>query len=190
MAMQLFGADDDFADRMVALADPRWSRRAIEDAFVANGWEVPEDVSGDGDLVTAVTNGLRSQNLTAIMPLELACTLKSDQRSAARALAALTATLAIRMGVAPTFDQVIPAPEPLIPDTEIEGVIIVPHPYIEDGFEPLVNAEGRTELQLLTVVPVTAAEIAYLEELGADALYEQWEEQETDLLDVTRVSAV
>ncbi|MET9874445.1 suppressor of fused domain protein [Actinacidiphila glaucinigra] len=147
-------------------------------------------VSGDGDLVTAVTNGLRFQNLTAIMPLELACTLKADQQAAARALAALTATLAIRMGVGPTFDQVVPAPEPLIPDTEIEGVMIVPHPYIEDGFESLVNAEGRTELQLLTVVPVTAAEIAYVEEHGPDALYEQWEEQETDLLDVTRASAV
>ena len=80
--------------------------------------------------------------------------------------------------------------EPLIPGTEIEGVVIVPHPYIEDGFESLVNADGRTELQLLTVVPVTAAEIAYAEEHGPDALYEQWEEQETDLLDVTRTSAV
>lgn len=146
--------------------------------------------SGDGDLVSVVSNGLRFQRITAPMPLELACTLRADQRAAARTLVALTATLALRTGVGPFFDQVVPAPEPLIPGTRVEGVVIVPHPYIDDGFESLVNAEGRTELQLLTVVPVTAAEIAYIEKHGPDALYEQWEEQETDLLDVTRASAV
>jgi hypothetical protein len=146
--------------------------------------------STDGDLVSAVTNGLRFQKITAIMPLELACTLHKDQQSAARVLIALTATLTIQKGEGPAFDQVIPAPEPLIPGTEIEGVMIVPHPYIEDGFESLLNSEGQTELQILTLVPVTAAEIAFSEENGPDALYEIWEEQETDLLDINRPSAV
>ncbi|MFF3948168.1 suppressor of fused domain protein [Streptomyces sp. NPDC001902] len=146
--------------------------------------------SGDRDLVTAVTNGLRFRNLTAIMPLELACTLRLEQRAAARALTVLAAALALRTGEGPTFDQVVPAPEPLVPGTRIEGVMIAPHPYALDGFESLVNADGRPELQLLTVVPVTADEIAYVGEHGPDALYEQWEEQETDLLDVTRTAAV
>ncbi|MFF7677760.1 hypothetical protein [Actinacidiphila glaucinigra] len=50
MAMQLLKADGDFADRMVALAGLPWSRRAVEDAFVANGWEVPEDEEEGPDI--------------------------------------------------------------------------------------------------------------------------------------------
>ncbi|SNT01816.1 hypothetical protein [Actinacidiphila glaucinigra] len=50
MAMQLLAADGDFADRMVALAGLPWSRRAVEDAFVANGWEVPEDEEEGPDI--------------------------------------------------------------------------------------------------------------------------------------------
>ncbi|MGW3241552.1 hypothetical protein [Streptomyces sp. NPDC001070] len=38
MAIQLFDADEAFVDRMIALADLPWSRRAVEDAFVRNGW--------------------------------------------------------------------------------------------------------------------------------------------------------
>ncbi|MEU4095053.1 suppressor of fused domain protein [Streptomyces sp. NPDC026673] len=179
-----------FLDHIQACLGPIRDAEAPAADGAGRGFALLFCVSGDGDLVTAVTNGLRFQDITAIMPLELACTLRSDQRSAARALVALTATLAVRTGAGPAFDQIIPAPEPLIAGTEIEGVMIVPHPYLEDGFESLVNAQGRTELHLLTVVPVTAAEIAYAQEHGPDALYEQWEEQETDLLDVTRASAV
>ncbi|MYX34004.1 MULTISPECIES: hypothetical protein [unclassified Streptomyces] len=50
MAVQLFDADKAFVDRMVALADLPWSRRAVEDAFVANGWEVVEDEEEGPDI--------------------------------------------------------------------------------------------------------------------------------------------
>ncbi|MFE1177164.1 suppressor of fused domain protein [Streptomyces sp. NPDC058773] len=146
--------------------------------------------SDDGDLVSVVTNGLRFQKITTIMPQELACTVLADQRAYARALVALTATLVIRMGEAVQVDQVIPAPEPFWEDLHMAGVMIVTHPYIEDGFESVQNASGRTEMAILTIVPVTASEIAYVNENGADALYEIWEEEETDLLDVTREPAV
>ncbi|MFI0260289.1 suppressor of fused domain protein [Streptomyces sp. NPDC017056] len=142
------------------------------------------------DLVSVVTNGIRFQKITTIMPIELACTVLPEQRAYARALVTLTANLVIRVGEAVQLDQVIPAPEPFWEDLDMAGVMIVNHPYIEDGFESVLNAEGRTEMQILTVVPVTAAEIAYVNEHDADALYEIWEEEETDLLDVTRASAV
>jgi hypothetical protein len=48
MAIQLFDADEAFVDRMIALADLPWSRRAVEDAFVRNRWEDAEDAE-DGE---------------------------------------------------------------------------------------------------------------------------------------------
>jgi hypothetical protein len=39
-------------------------------------------------------------------------------------------------------------------------------------------------------VPVTEQEIAFVEEHGAEALFERWEDSEVDSLDVYRASAV
>ena len=144
----------------------------------------------EGDAVSVVTNGLRFQKITTIMPRELVCTLNAEQRSQAHLITALTAKLVIRLGEGLTFDQIVPSPEPLIEGTGIRGVVAMPHPYADDSFELLLNDQGQAELQIITLVPVAEQEIAFAQQHGTDALYERWEEQEADVLDVYRESAV
>jgi Suppressor of fused protein (SUFU) len=143
----------------------------------------------DGDLVSVVTNGLRFQSITTIMPQELVCTMRADQRRAAHLLIALTAELVMRMRQGLSLNQVVPSPHPLVPNTAITGVVADTHPYADDDFDVLLDASGTAELQIITLLPATAGEIAFAQQHGIDALYERWETQETDLLDVYRSSA-
>lgn len=151
------------------------------------GFAIGLHQSGDGELVSAVTTGLRFQDVTSVFPQELVCTLYAGQETEAMHLVGSAAELAISLGEGFMFDEVVPSEEPLIPDTEIYGVIATSHPYIdEEGFESLQGEDGTPEVVILTLVPLTRAEIDLVEQEGADALYEQWEEQETDLLDIDR----
>jgi hypothetical protein len=145
----------------------------------------------EGDAISAITNGLRFQQITTtILPQELVCTLQADQRSHAHLITALTAKLIIKLGEGLTYDQIIPSPEPLVEGTRIRGALAMDHPYVDDSFELLLNDQGAAELEIITLVPLTEQEIAFAEEYGTDALYERWEEQDVDVLDVYRESAV
>jgi hypothetical protein len=142
------------------------------------------------DAISAVTNGLRFQRITTVMPQEIVCTLSPEQRQHAHFITALTAQLVIKMGAGLTYDQIIPSPAPLVEGSEIGGVVAMPHPYADDEFDILLDEQGQMVLQFVTLVPITKREIAYAEEHGADALFAVWEEQETDTLNVFRSSAV
>nr|WP_237694871.1 suppressor of fused domain protein [Streptomyces sp. SID5468] len=144
----------------------------------------------EGDAISVVTNGLRFQKITTVMPQELVCTLNEEQRDQAHLITVLTAKLVITMGEGLMFDQVIPSPEPLVEGTDMRGVMTMAHPYCDEDFELLLDDQGRAELQIITLVPVTGAEVAFVREHGTDALLERWEEQEVDALDVYRASAV
>jgi hypothetical protein len=144
----------------------------------------------DDDLVSVVTNGLRFQSITAVLPQELVCTVHSVQRKAAHLITALTAELVMKGRRGLTLEQVIPSPGPLVPDSDIGGVVAAPHPYADDEFDMLRSADGTAELQLITLIPATVEELAFIERHGTDALFERWETQETDLLDAFRRSAV
>lgn len=145
----------------------------------------------DDQLISIVSNGLRFQNITAVLPQEILCTVWAAQRKAAHLLVPLTAELILRRGSGLMLDEVVPSPEPLIPGTAIQGVVAAGHPYIEDDdFNSLADSTGQVELQLITLIPMTAAEIQFAEHRGVDELYAIWEERETDLLDTARQSAV
>jgi hypothetical protein len=64
----------------------------------------------------------------------------------------------------------VPSPQPLIPDTDITGVLATSHLYADDDFDTLRDENGTVELQLVTVTPMTSAEV--------------------DLFDIRRSSAV
>jgi hypothetical protein len=145
----------------------------------------------NGKTISIVTNGLRFQNITAIMPQELVCTVWAEHRKAAHLLVPLTAELVLRRGTGVVYDDVIPSPQPLIPDTDIGGVIANTHPYAEgDDFDTVLSPAGQPEVQLITLIPATTNEIAYAMQHGVDQLYQIWEENETDLLDPHHRSAV
>lgn len=148
--------------------------------------------SADGDLTSVISNGVRFQNVTAILPMEFVCTLWSTQAESARFLVSTMADLIISSGRGIGFDEIVPNDVPMYAGTEIYGILTSAHPYLEEDaeFEVLKDASGEPELQIITLLPVTLAEIAYVEQHGADALHELWVEQETDLLDLTRASAV
>lgn len=144
--------------------------------------------TSDGDLTSAFTNGLRFQQVTAILPQELVCTLNADQRTAAAHVVSLAADQVMEHGYGLMLDQVIRGDGPLVPDTRMYGVVVVPHPYLEDDFDTLIGADGEAEMQILTVVPVTRAELDLIDRQGVEALYELWEQRETDLSDIHRAS--
>lgn len=146
--------------------------------------------SDDNQTVSVVTNGLRFQRITVVLPQELVCTVYQDQRKAAHLLVPLTAELVLRRGAGLILDETISAPAPLVPGTAIQGIVAASHPYVGEGLDALTNAAGRTELQIVTLIPATAAELVLAEREGVDALFSRWEGLETDLLDLARPSAV
>jgi hypothetical protein len=147
-------------------------------------------LNAGGDLVSVVTNGLRFQRIRAVKPQEFVVTVHARFERQAHFLAVITADQVIRTGVGLVFDQVVLADQPLIPESQIQGVIASTHPYIDSDLEDMPGADGDIELQLLTLIPVTGAEGRLAQQQGADALYDRWEERQTDLLDIARASAV
>ncbi|WP_328475264.1 suppressor of fused domain protein [Actinoplanes sp. NBC_00393] len=143
----------------------------------------------DDDLASVVTNGLRFQPITAVLPQELVCTVHAAQRKAAHLITALTAELVMKSRRGLVLEQVIPSPHPLIPHSDIGGVIAAIHPYADDDFDTLHSPGDAAELQLITLLPATTGELLFAEQHGTEALFQRWEAKETDLLDVFRRSA-
>lgn len=181
-------AGDRFLDHVEEYLGPQAGEMPADAFGTDRGFAVSLHNSADGELVSAVTNGLRFRSEVASpLPQELVVTLYADQEDEALHLAGSAAELAISVGEGMEFDEVIPSEEPLVPDTGIYGVIATSHPYIEeDDFENVPDEDGKPTLMILTLVPITRAEIALIEAEGADALYERWESEETDLLDIHR----
>jgi hypothetical protein len=144
------------------------------------------------NLVSVVTNGLRFQRITAVFPQELVCTVHEQQRKQAHLLVPLTAEIVMRRRAGLRLDEVIMSadPGPVIPGTEIAGLVAATHPYAAEGFDTLPDPDGKPQLQLITLLPATRAELTYAGEHSVDDLYSAWEDQATDLLDTHRRSAI
>lgn len=139
-----------------------------------------------GELISVVTNGLRFQQVTAVMPQELVCTLDAGQEQIAQMLTMRTADLVIQRGRGLVVDQLVPSKTPLVEDTRIHGVVAMSHPYVGEEFDVLLDANGNVELQIITLIPVLPDEIEFVRQHSMDDLYQRWEEQETELLDAYR----
>jgi hypothetical protein len=99
-------------------------------------------------------------------------------------------------GAGVVVGTIIPGDRPLSEDTAMTamtGVTCAQRPFADAEFDTVRDADGKVEMQTITLVPVSSAEIALATEQGIDALFEIWERQETDLADLTdlaRPSAV
>jgi hypothetical protein len=146
--------------------------------------------NAEDEMITVISSGLRFKDIDVAWQEELSCTLQSEQASYARFLVDITCELILEQKRGVEFDYVLDNGGELIEGTQIEGLIASPHPYFEADFNVRFNRSGDIEMQIITLVPATRPEIEFVSANEADALYEIWVQQATDLLDVDRPSAV
>lgn len=141
-------------------------------------------------VTSVVTNGLRFQDVTSLLPEELVCTLRNGQEGFAHHIVDITAGLVLRNQRGIEYDSILVNATPLIDDTEIHGVLGYPSPYFGDEFDLLRDSDGQPVLQLITLLPITQKEAEFAGENSPDELWDIWQEHRTDLLDINRRSAL
>jgi hypothetical protein len=143
-----------------------------------------------GEIGSAVTSGLRFQNITAVLPQELCCSLPAAQEQTAHTLVAQVARMVLDGRAGLVRGTIIPGDVPLAEHSAMTGVICADHPYAGEAFDIVRDADGTIEMQIITLIPASPAELDLATNLGAEALFEIWHEQQTDLSDLGRPSAV
>lgn len=141
-------------------------------------------------LTTVISSGLRFQPLGAEPAQELACTVYREQTDAARHLVDITAELLVKQHTHLVPDQVVPNERPLLPNTEIHGVLASGHPLFPAEFTRFLDPDGVEQLQVFTLLPVTIGELDYVLDHGVPELRQRWARLEVDVFDLTRPSAV
>jgi suppressor of fused protein SUFU len=148
------------------------------------------DVYESASMVSVVTEGLRSRTLQSPLPVELVCSVRPGQEAEAGGLVRRFARLTVDGDVELEYDDGLLVEEPLVPDTEIRGLLAAPHPYADEMFNLVRDGDGTLRLQFVTLVPITGPEGRYLRDHEAGELSELWSSAGTDLLDLRRASAV
>ncbi|GAB2562471.1 suppressor of fused domain protein [Nocardia heshunensis] len=142
-------------------------------------------------VTSVVTNGLRFQDIDALFPEELICTLHTGQEGFAHHLVNLTAGLVIRNRRGLEYDSVFMNESPLIEGTQICGVLGYPSPFFGPEFDLFYGSDAkRPELQTVTLIPVTKPEAEYAAENSPDELWDIWKANATNILDINRSSVV
>jgi antitoxin YqcF len=143
-----------------------------------------------GEVGSAVTNGLRFQTVAAAFPQELCCSLLAEQEEAAHRIVVQAAELVRDGGLGLGPDAIVAGDRPLAPGSAAVGFVCAEHPFLDEDFNVVRDQDGRIEMQIVTLIPATAAEISLARERGVPELFELWDEQETDLADLARPCAV
>lgn len=154
------------------------------------GYDLVEFHTPDPGVSTVITNGLRFQSLTATRPQELVCSLWEGQRDIVRYFVDSMAGVLLGQGRGLEYGAVVVNDRPVLEGTEMHGVLAHPSPYYGSDFDLFRDASGEPAVQIITLMPVTAAEAALVEEEDADELFERFWAKRPNLLDVTRPSAV
>jgi hypothetical protein len=144
----------------------------------------------DPGVATVTTNGVRFQRITTLLPAEFTCSLRLDQEHLARYLTDVVAGLAVSSGRGLEYGQVVRNDQPIIANSRMHGFLASPSPYFGSAFDLYRDDDGTPALQLITLIPVTAAEAQYVEDADAEELSDLWRENRTNLLDVYRESAL
>ncbi|WP_258349010.1 suppressor of fused domain protein [Saccharopolyspora gregorii] len=155
----------------------------IADEIEIARWDRPEFAS-------VSTLGLCRKRITAIYPQELVCSVKPEQAGAAQVLVRGTLEMIASLGRGMVHQSVITNEEPLLPETDIHGVLVAAHPYLDDAFN-VVFGPGRTVLvDIMTLIPITAAEAALARGGNVERLLDAFEAADPELTDITRRSVV
>lgn len=139
------------------------------------------------EFVSFATHGLSTQEIQALVPQELACSVRHGQDGAALELVSRTLDLILehRRGVVDA-QLIVNDRGPLLAGTRIVGVLISSHPYLDEEFDVLVGTEGAVEAELQSIIPVTDSEVSRANVDGVDGLVNILEITDPPLLDVTR----
>ncbi|AOS65114.1 suppressor of fused domain protein [Actinoalloteichus hymeniacidonis] len=142
------------------------------------------------DMFTVVSNGVRFQQITSLLPEEFACSLIAEEQGFARGLVHMIAEASVQGGEGLEYDRLIRFPELIIPESRVQGVLACPHPYLSDEFDVFTDNAERPVLQLITLIPLLSAEVDFIAAEGPTALQQRWSDQGTNLLSVYRQPAV
>ncbi|TDC54263.1 hypothetical protein E1281_16480 [Actinomadura sp. KC345] len=142
------------------------------------------------DAVSAVTTGVRFQEVKAQLPEEFVCSARPGQETEATYLIQLIADDVVRSGDGYNPGSGYRNEEPWIPETQISSLLFGAHPYLPSEFNTFRNAEGQAVLQLITLIPLTDPEFLLMLDKGYPELVKVWNDTNADLLDLHRPSAV
>ncbi|MFE6862799.1 suppressor of fused domain protein [Nocardia sp. NPDC057668] len=140
-------------------------------------------------VTTVVTNGLRFQAITSMLPEEIMCSLRSDQQHIAMYLVDSMASLILKNKQGMEYGSVFENSKPLIEGTKITALVGHTNLIHDVGFN-LFPGHDAPKLQLITMVPITGYEVDFIKEEGPDMLFEVFRDNRTNILDVQRESAV
>ncbi|PKV92602.1 suppressor of fused protein SUFU [Amycolatopsis echigonensis] len=140
------------------------------------------------EFVSFATHGLSAVPILAICPQELVASVRHGQDGAARYLVQLTLELVIGNDRGVVNNEIIPNGQPLLARTDISGILVGPHPYLEESFEAIFDDNRRAVAEMMTLIPLATPEIAHADSRGVDALIDLLEDTNPPLLDVTRSS--
>lgn len=153
------------------------------------GYDLTFYDNADPPVTTVVTNGLRFQSITSMLPQELVCSLRSDQQHIAHYFVDSMASAAIKHRQGFKYGGVFSNNKPIVEGTQIVGLIGHPSPIHDEAFN-LFPSHAAPALQIITLVPVTEYEIDFVKEEGPDELFDVFRLNRTNILDVRRESAV
>lgn len=151
------------------------------------GYHLIDCDHADGAYTSVLTSGLRERTAGAPLPQELICTVHTAQERLGRHLTSVIADMLHQSDSRVGYGALINNDRSLLPETEISGAIAAPHPYLGDEFDVLLQ-DGEPVLQIVTLIPITRGEGQLVARYGRDILYDRWEQDESDLLDVHRPS--
>jgi hypothetical protein len=142
-------------------------------------------------MISAVTTGVRFQQVSAELPQEFVLSALPDHEKEAAYLVHVVAERVVQSGQGHEYGGGYVNAEPLVPGTNIEVLLAFQHPFADEGFD-LYYDRGEPALRFVTLIPATRPEFDWLRDHDddAEALLDLWESRETDLLDVHRPSAV
>ncbi|WP_433465477.1 hypothetical protein [Spirillospora sp. CA-128828] len=123
-------------------------------------------------LSTVAADGLRSQDVTALAPVELVCTLWEEQRYIARHFAdSLAQTIIHKPSTLIHYGFVVDNDEPLLEGTQVQALLGCPSPSFRDGFDLLKEESGGIKAQAITLLPITSGAAELVRDKGDDALW-------------------
>lgn len=135
-------------------------------------------------IVHCVTLGACELEIAALHRCEFVCSVRPGQQEAARFLLTSTVDIALRGGRM-VLGSTITNASALLARTDIRGVLLTSGMWFED-LDLVVDTDGRIALHVITLLPLTGTDIAYLDGHDPHQLEEMLEVTGADVLDIAR----
>ncbi|TDD04589.1 suppressor of fused domain protein [Saccharopolyspora terrae] len=149
------------------------------------GYDLTSFHRDEPPISTIVTNGLRFQTITSMLPEELACSLWDGQENVAQYLVDSTASMILKNGRGLEYGMVIENRQPIVNGTEIQAVLAHQSPFFGGSFDVFPD-NNQPELQIISLIPITSGEAGVVHSEGPSALFERFKENQANILDVRR----